>query len=122
MRKKGMLICAAVLLSSFGLGGCKSGPKVAADTAAIVNNKEIRLAEVEKVFQSRAKQSNQTLSLEEAQSLRLEILRQLINDEMLMQQAKQDITARWNLFTQLAAMHTPGNHEPAAGAKSETEK
>ncbi len=82
------------MLLSFGLSGCKSGPKVAADTAAIVNNKEIKLAEVEKIFQNKVKQSNQIPSSEEAQTLRLDILRQLINDEMLMQQAaKQKLAA-----------------------------
>ncbi len=93
MRIKAMWICAIVLLLSFGLVSCKSGSKVTkvtADTAAIVNNKEIKLAEVEKVFQNRVKQSNQTPSPEEAQSLRLDILRQLINDEILMQQAAKD--------------------------------
>jgi peptidyl-prolyl cis-trans isomerase SurA len=88
-----MWICTIVLLLSFGLVSCKSGPKatkVTADTAAIVNNKEIKLAEVEKVFQNRVKQSNQTPSPEEAQTLRLDILRQLINDEILMQQAAKD--------------------------------
>lgn len=82
-----MWICAIVLLLSFGLVSCKSGPKVTSDTAAIVNKKEIKLAEVEKLFQNKAKQSNQTPSPEEAQTLRLDILRQLINDEILMQQA-----------------------------------
>jgi peptidyl-prolyl cis-trans isomerase SurA len=63
---------------------------VTADIAAIVNKKEIRLAEVEKIFQNKAKQSNQTPSPEEAQTLRLDILRQLINEEILMQQAAKD--------------------------------
>ena len=91
-----MWICAIVLLLSFGLVSCKSGPKVTsdtvatADTAALVNKKEIKLAEVEKLFQNRVKQSNQTPSPEEAQRLRLDILRQLINDEILMQQAAKD--------------------------------
>jgi len=84
---RGMWICAIVLLSSFGLSSCKSGPKVAADTAAIVNKKEIKLTKVEIIFQNKAKQSNQMPSSEEAQTLRLDILRQLINDEILMQKA-----------------------------------
>ena len=87
MRTNAMWICAIVLLLSFGLVSCKSGPKVTADTAAIVNKKEIKLAEVEKIFQNKAKQSKQTPSPEEAQTLRLDILRQLINDEILLQQA-----------------------------------
>lgn len=90
MRTKGIWICAFVVLLSFGLMSCKSGPKVTADTAAIVNKKEIKLAEVEKIFQNKAKTSNQYPSAEEAQTARLDILRQLINDEILMQQAAKD--------------------------------
>ena len=90
MQTKGMLICAIVLLSSFGLSSCKSGPKITADAVAVVNKKEIKLAELEKIFQNKVKQSNQIPSLEEAQTLRLEILQQLINDEILMQQAAKD--------------------------------
>ena len=87
MRTNAMWICAIVLLLSFGLVSCKSGPKVTADTAAIVNKKEIKLADVEKIFENKVKQSNQIPSPEEAQTLRLDILRQLINDEILLQQA-----------------------------------
>jgi peptidyl-prolyl cis-trans isomerase SurA len=87
---KGMLICAIVLLSGIGLSSCTNGPKVTADTAAIVNKKEIKVADVEKIFRSKEKQSNQTPSMEEAQSLRLEIIRQLISDEMLIQQAARE--------------------------------
>jgi peptidyl-prolyl cis-trans isomerase SurA len=90
MQTKAMWICAIVLLLSFGLVSCKSGPKMTADTAAIINQKEIKLAEVEKLLQSKAKQSNQTLSPEEAQTLRLDILHQLIDDEILMQQAAKE--------------------------------
>jgi peptidyl-prolyl cis-trans isomerase SurA len=90
VQSKPMWICAIFLLLSFGLSSCKSGPNVTADTAAIVNKKEIKLAEVEKIFQNKVKQSNQTPSSEEAQALRLDILRQLINDEILMQQAAKD--------------------------------
>ncbi len=90
MQLKGIWICAIVLLLSSGLNGCQSGHNVTADTAAVVNKKEIKLAEVEKVFQNKVKQSNQIPSSEEAQNLRLEILRQLINDEILMQQAARE--------------------------------
>jgi len=64
---------------------------VTADTAAIVNMKEIKLADVEKIFHNKTKQSNQIPSSEEAQTLRLDILRQLINEEILMQQAARDL-------------------------------
>jgi peptidyl-prolyl cis-trans isomerase SurA len=87
---KQISICAIVLSLSFGLGSCERVPKTSSDTAAIVNKKEIKLAVVEKIFQNRVKQSNQIPSSDEAQSLRLDILRQLINDEILMQQAAKE--------------------------------
>jgi peptidyl-prolyl cis-trans isomerase SurA len=90
VKTKEMWICGIVLLACLGLSSCKSELKVTADTAAIVNKKEIKLAEVEKVFQNKIKQANQIPSSEEAQTLRLEILRQLIDDEMLMQQAAKE--------------------------------
>ncbi len=90
MQTKQLWICVIVLLLTFGLSSCKSRPNVAADTVAIVNNKEIKMAEVEKLFQNKVKQSGQLPSSEEAQTLRLDILRQLINDEILMQQAAKE--------------------------------
>ena len=66
---------------------CQSAPKIGPDTAAIVNQTEIKNAEVEKVYQNRLKQGGQTPSPEEASTLRLNILSQMINDEMLMQRA-----------------------------------
>jgi peptidyl-prolyl cis-trans isomerase SurA len=88
--KKWML--AMIVISGLFFASCKSAPKVTAETAAIVNKKEIRIAEVEKLFQNRIKTANQnpSPSAEEAQTLRLEILRQLINDEILMQRAAKD--------------------------------
>jgi peptidyl-prolyl cis-trans isomerase SurA len=69
---------------------CQSGPKAGPDTAAIINRTEIKNAEVEKVYQNRLKQGGQTPSAEEASTLRLNILSQMINDEMLMQRAAAD--------------------------------
>jgi peptidyl-prolyl cis-trans isomerase SurA len=90
MQAKAMWICAIVLLLSVELVGCKNGPKVTADTAAIVNKKEIKLADVDKILQGKVKQSSQTLTSEEAQTLRLDILHQMIDDEILVQQAAKD--------------------------------
>jgi peptidyl-prolyl cis-trans isomerase SurA len=69
---------------------CQSAPKAGPDTAAIVNQTEIKNPEVEKVYQNRLKQAGQTPSAEEASTLRLNILSQMINDEMLMQRAGAD--------------------------------
>jgi peptidyl-prolyl cis-trans isomerase SurA len=69
---------------------CQAAPKGGPDTAAIVNQTEIKNAEVEKVYQNRLKQAAQTPSAEEAATLRLNILSQMVNDEMLMQRAASD--------------------------------
>jgi peptidyl-prolyl cis-trans isomerase SurA len=69
---------------------CQSSPKTGPDTAAIVNQTELKNADVEKVYQNRLKQGGQTPSPEEASTLRLNILSQMINDEMLMQRAGVD--------------------------------
>ncbi len=76
----GLLICAA----------CQTSPKIRADTAALVNQSEIKNSEVERAYQNRIKQASQPPSPEEAATLRLNILGQLITDEMLMQRASND--------------------------------
>src|SRR5947208_15557290 len=77
-----------------GSFSCSSGPKIAPDTAAMVNHSEIKSSEVEKVFQNRVKQASQTPVAEEAATLKLNILNQLIMDEILMGHAsKENLTA-----------------------------
>jgi len=73
-----------------GSFSCSSGPKIAPDTAAMVNHSEIKSSEVEKVFQNRIKQASQTPAAEEAATLKLNILSQLIMDEILMERASKD--------------------------------
>ncbi len=88
MRK--LLSAGVILLGSLVLSCCHSGPKAGPDAAAVVNQTEIKNSEVEKVYQNRVKQSGQSPSAEEAATLRLNILSQLVNDEMLMQRAASD--------------------------------
>jgi len=71
-------------------GGCKSSPKMSPDTAAIVNQSEIKISQVEKIYHSRMKQAGQTPAPEEASTIKLNILSQLINDEIMMQRAAKD--------------------------------
>ena len=74
--------------------GCQSGIEISPDTAAIVNNTEIKLSEVQILFDTQLRQSGQKLSSEEASTLKLSILGQLMNDEILMERAtEQDLTA-----------------------------
>ena len=95
MPNKSRWIAGIVWLASFAGASCSSGrPKIAPDTAAIVNQSEIKISEVDKVFQNRVKQASQTPVAEEAATLKLNILNQLIMDEILMGHAsKENLTA-----------------------------
>jgi len=80
-------ILGLMLLSGLG---CKKGPTVGPNTAAIVNQTEIMNSDVEKVYQNRVKTAGPPQSPEEVSTLRLNILSQLINNEILMQRAAKD--------------------------------
>ena len=88
MRNPSAVVLIGLLTLVFS--SCQSAPRTGPDTAAIVNQTELRNTEVEKVYQNRLKQGGQTPSAEEASTLRLNILSQMINDEMLMQRAASD--------------------------------
>ena len=71
----------AVMAASCGIKG------VGDDVAAAVDGQKIYRADVEKYFQSQTAGSTQPLSDEQATSLRLSILRELIENEILMHRA-----------------------------------
>lgn len=65
-----------------------------ANTVATVNGKPIQKSEVETIFQNNLGDSHQTPSKVQAEIMRLNILRQLIDEEILMQRAgKQNLVA-----------------------------
>jgi peptidyl-prolyl cis-trans isomerase SurA len=65
-----------------------------ANTVATVNGKAIQRSEVETIFQNNLGDSHQTPSKVQAEIMRLNILRQLIDEEILMQRAaKQNLVA-----------------------------
>ena len=65
-----------------------------ANTVATVNGKAIQRSEVETIFQNNLGQSHQTPSNLQAQVMRLNIVRQLIDEEIVMQRAaKQNLVA-----------------------------
>src|SRR5437899_8410457 len=68
------------------LGGC-SAKNSGGDVAAVVDGQKIYRADVEKYFQNQTAGSPQPLSDEQAASLRLSILRELIENEILMHRA-----------------------------------
>jgi peptidyl-prolyl cis-trans isomerase SurA len=65
-----------------------------ANTVAMVNGKPIQRSEVETIFQNNLGESHQTPSKVQAEIMRLNILRQLIDEEIVMQRAaKQNLVA-----------------------------
>jgi peptidyl-prolyl cis-trans isomerase SurA len=71
-------------------GGCKTRLKVSSDTAAVVNQSEIKISAVDKVFHNRIKQASQNPAPEEGATLKLNILSQLVMDQILMERAAKD--------------------------------
>jgi peptidyl-prolyl cis-trans isomerase SurA len=68
--------------------GCKSASTApTADLAANVNGKNITMAELEKLFKARTQGAGQTPAPEEVQDLKMQLLNQMINDEILMEMA-----------------------------------
>lgn len=81
---------AALLIA--GIAGCRRGHSP--DVLATVNGKPIQRAEVETLYQNNLGDSHQQPSKEQADIVRLNIIRQLIDEEILMQRAaKLNLTA-----------------------------
>jgi peptidyl-prolyl cis-trans isomerase SurA len=69
--------------------GCKKEAPPAPDVWAVVNGQEIKRDDVEKYYRSRANPEGQEPAQEEALSLKLNILDELINNEILLERAKK---------------------------------
>jgi peptidyl-prolyl cis-trans isomerase SurA len=72
-----------------GLAGCKQEVQHSPDVWAVVNGKEIKRADVDKYYRSRVNPEGQEPSQEEALSLKLNVLDELINNEILLERAKK---------------------------------
>jgi len=85
-----LLLCGGTLF--FAISGCHRSPS--ADVVATVNGKEILRADLERRYQSQLGDNPQKPSTEEAEILHLNVLRTMIQDEILQQQAaKLNLTA-----------------------------
>ncbi len=82
-----LLPLAAVIL--FGGAGCKPQAQPSPDVWAAVNGKEIKRDDVEKYYRTRVNPEGQEPSQEEALSLKLNVLDELINNEILLDRAKK---------------------------------
>ena len=87
-RHAGALLPLAGLLLGV-VGGCKVPEHHAADVWAVVNGTEIKRDEVEKYYKSQINPEAQEPSQEEALSLKLNVVEQLINNEILLERAKK---------------------------------
>lgn len=88
MKSPQLFLLAALLACCAMVAGCHSsqhGP----DVMATVNGRAINRAEVDKYFDNQAAGSPQKPTGEQADSLRLNILKQLIDQEIMMQQAEK---------------------------------
>jgi peptidyl-prolyl cis-trans isomerase SurA len=84
----------AVLLPLAGallldVAGCKQEVQHSPDVWAVVNGKEIKRADVDKYYRTRVNPEGQEPSQEEALSLKLNVLDELINNEILLERAKK---------------------------------
>jgi peptidyl-prolyl cis-trans isomerase SurA len=71
------------------VNGCNKQTQHAPDVWAVVNGKEIKREEVDKYYRTRVNPEGQEPSQEEALSLKLNVLDELINNEILLERAKK---------------------------------
>jgi peptidyl-prolyl cis-trans isomerase SurA len=83
-----MLLPAAALALALG-AGCKQKAQPAPDVWAVVNGQEIKRDDVDKYYRTRVSPEGQEPSQEEALSLKLNVLDELINNEILLERAKK---------------------------------
>src|SRR2546422_2148980 len=81
------LSISALIAALLVLASCGSASKASADVATRVNGKDITSAQLEKQFQNRLNGAEQPPSAEEAEDLKLQVLNQMINDQILLVQA-----------------------------------
>jgi len=80
---------ATLLFSALTAAGCRHDAPPTPDVWAVVNGEQIHRAEVEKYYKSRLNPQAPTPSQEEALSLTLNVLDELINNDILIQRAKK---------------------------------
>ena len=86
--KRRILLLAAITACAL-LASCKKETAPGPDVWAVVNGKDIMSEEVEKNFRSRVNADGPAPSQEEALSLKLSILDELINSEILLERANK---------------------------------
>lgn len=88
MARLALLLPAAAMVLTLGTG-CKQKAQPSPDVWAVVNGQEIKRDDVEKYYRTRVNPEGQEPSQEEALSLKLNVLDELINNEILLERAKK---------------------------------
>ncbi len=88
-RRAAALLPAAAAVLFSGLAGCSQGEHHAPDVWAVVNGTEIRRDDVEKYYRSQVNPEAQKPTQEDSLSLKLNVVEQLINNEILLERAKK---------------------------------
>jgi peptidyl-prolyl cis-trans isomerase SurA len=88
LTRVGALLPLAGLLFSV-LSGCKQAEHHSADVWAVVNGTEIKRDEVDKYYKSQVPPEGQKPTQEDTLSLKLNVVEQLINNEILLERAKK---------------------------------
>ena len=81
------LIISALIAGLLFTASCGSDSTASADIVARVNGKELTAAQLEKQFQNRVNSAEQPPAPEETEDVKLQLLNQMINDEILTQMA-----------------------------------
>lgn len=88
MARAALLLPAAAMALAMG-AGCKQKTQPSPDVWAVVNGQEIKRDDVDKYYRTRVNPEGQAPSQEEALSLKLNVLDELINNEILLERAKK---------------------------------
>lgn len=88
MARAALLLPAAAMALAMG-AGCKQKTQPSPDVWAVVNGQEVKRDDVDKYYRTRVNPEGQAPSQEEALSLKLNVLDELINNEILLERAKK---------------------------------
>ena len=83
-----LLLPAAAMALAMG-AGCKQKTQPSPDVWAVVNGQEIKRDDVDKYYRTRVNPEGQAPSQEEALSLKLNVLDELVDEEILLERAKK---------------------------------
>src|SRR5271155_5428585 len=88
LARAAMLLPVAAIALAMGTG-CKQKSQTSPDVWAVVNGQEIKRDDVDKYYRTRVNPEGPEPSQEEALSLKLNVLDELINNEILLERAKK---------------------------------